>query len=127
MIINVTPGEIEVDRVDRVLDTEHAKAWHVDLVSKYAEIGYYSRCGNEAGVHLWAVDRTLYVVEELRKKPTDIMIGAPDGWIVLAECARYTCRIVAYNPYGEADSELAAADSTSRPAPKDKSWIEMED
>lgn len=95
--VTVTPGEIGINVVDRVLDTEHAKAWHLDLGSKYARVLSYSQGPHEATIHLHADERTLYV-EEPRGTCTNIHIQVPMEWIILAECARYTCRIVAYKP-----------------------------
>jgi hypothetical protein len=95
--VTVTPGEIGVNQINRVLDTEHAKAWHLDLGSKYAEVLSYSQSPHEATIDLHATEYTVYV-EEPRGTCTSIHIPVPMEWIILAECARYTCRIVAYKP-----------------------------
>lgn len=95
--VQVEAGEIGVNQINRVLDTEDAKAWHLDLGSKYSQVLSYSHGPHEATVHLYATEHTLYV-EEPRGVSTDICIQVPMEWIVMAECARYTCRIVAYKP-----------------------------
>src|SRR4051812_46000567 len=97
-LLLVEPGEITVERIDRVLDLPDAKAWHLDLRSKYASIAYYGRSGGQAIVALGANEHTLYVDETRSGLSTEVRIEVPDEWIVLAECARYTCRIAAYKP-----------------------------
>jgi hypothetical protein len=100
--VQVLAGEIDVDVIDVVLDTECAKAWNVGLSSKYARVSSYGVTGDKFQfhyVHLAADDHTLYVDEKLRGRSTEIGIEVPgDGWIVMAECAKRTCRIVAYKP-----------------------------
>jgi len=90
----VEAGEIEVGEIDLVLDTDRARAWHVDVASKYAEV--FGLGGRE--VLLGATDRTLSVNEARRGMLTKIGLDVPEGWTLIAECARYTCRVVAYLP-----------------------------
>lgn len=90
----ITPGEVRVERVDCVLDSPCSRAWHLDLRSKYASIGGVA----DDEVLLVATEETLYVDEALRGTPTVINLDVPDDWTVLAEVARYTCRVVAYQP-----------------------------
>ena|SRR6476469_959857 len=94
MEVGVEPGEIRVASVEVMLDWSLAKVWYVDLHSKYAEILTYS---NEE-VLLHAGERTLRLDESLRGKPTAIRLDLPDDWSLIVDCARYTCRIVAYRP-----------------------------
>lgn len=101
-LVQVLAGEIDVDVIDRVLDAEYAKAWSVGLRSKYAHVSSYGVTGDKFQfhyVHLAADNHTLYVDGKLRGRSTEIGIEVPgDGWIVMAECAKRTCRIVAYKP-----------------------------
>ena len=96
--VTVVPGEISVSVIDRVLDLPTARAWNIDLHSKYARVLSYSQGGDVASVHLYATEDTLHVVKELRQQTTAIRIQVPDDWIIMAEAGRYTCRIVAYKP-----------------------------
>jgi hypothetical protein len=90
--MKIEPGEIRVAGADMMLDRPRMKVWHLDLDSKYAEILSYST----SEVLLAAGDRTLRTDEEFKGQPTAVIIDLPDDWHVIAECARYTCRIVAY-------------------------------
>lgn len=90
--MNIEKGEVRVASVLMVLDRPNMKVWHIDLYSKYAEILAYST----DEVLLGAGDRTLRIDEQRKGQPTALIIGLPDDWYVIAECARYTCRIVGY-------------------------------
>jgi hypothetical protein len=89
----LTPGEIRVGEVVLVLDEPHVKVWHVDLLSKYAEVASYS--GDDV-IMLAAGTHTLRSDESRPGELTVIKLGLDDGWTVIAEAARYTLRIVAY-------------------------------
>lgn len=104
MIINdpsvrVRVGEIKVAVVDLVLDTEWAKAWHIGLGSKWADASSYAQDDGEARIYLQAIEETLDHDFDLRGTSTMIIVQVPDNWTILAECVRYTCRIVAYKAY----------------------------
>lgn len=90
--MNVAPGEIRVNEVVAVLDEPHAKVWHVDLGSKYAEV--LSTDGGQVLLH--AGERALGVDPDRAGCPTAFVLGLGDGWDVLAECTKGTLRIVAY-------------------------------
>lgn len=90
--MKIEPGEIRVAGADMMLDRPKMKVWHLDLDSKYAEILAYSG----AEVLLTAGERTLRIDENLKGQPTAVVLDLPDSWHVIAECARYTLRIVAY-------------------------------
>jgi hypothetical protein len=101
-------GEVQVGSVDCVLDDARVRAWDIDMVSKYAEVLGYS--GDNA-VMLHANERTLYVDEARRGRVTTIGVDVPDGWRVMAECARYTCQIVAYCPDGPSRTSAGRPDT----------------
>lgn len=90
--MRIEPGEIRVAGADMMLDRPKMKVWHIEVDSKYAEILAYS----ETEVLLTAGERTLRINEELKGQPTAVVIDLPDDWHIIAECARYTLRIVAY-------------------------------
>lgn len=102
--VEVVRGEIRVSAIDLMLDTDYARVWEVDLDSKYAEVG--SIC-DDGTIMLVGCDRTLRMDEECRGEATVITVPVPGGWTVMAECARYTCRIVAWKPVGRAPCEIA--------------------
>jgi hypothetical protein len=90
--LRITPGEIRVSGYVTVLDEPSVRAWHVDLDSKYAEVLAYS----EDEVLLIAGERTLGVDEDNRGTATSLTINLPEGWNVIVDCSRYTCRIIGY-------------------------------
>lgn len=91
--MRIAPGEIRVNAVDAILNEANVKVWHVDLHSKYAAILSLS----DEEVLLYAADDTIKVDESRRGTPTALVLpDLGDGWSVIAECARYTCRVVAY-------------------------------
>lgn len=92
MQISIEPGEIRVASVDNLLDEPYAKVWYVDLDSKYAEVLAVST----REVLLHASERTLRLDESSLGRPTALLFDLPDEWEVIVDCARYTCRIVAY-------------------------------
>jgi len=92
MTIVVEPGEIQVSGIDVMVDDPSAKVWHIDLATKYAAVLAYST----DRVFLWATEDTLWVDENRRGMPTALVLGLPDDWNVIVDCARYTCRIVGY-------------------------------
>lgn len=96
----VEPGEIQLHYALLVVDDQHAKAWNVDLHSKYAQVLScdYDDDGRPQ-VLVYAVGRTLRLNESLRGMPTRITLTSlNDSWQLMAECLRYTLRIVAYLP-----------------------------
>lgn len=92
--MKIEPGEVRVAHVAVVVDRPATTVWHVDLDSKYAEVVAYSN----SEVLLCAGDRTLGIDEKLKGQPTALVMNLPDDWLVMVECARYTCRIVGYKP-----------------------------
>lgn len=90
--MRIEPGEVVVNDVHLVIDYPDVKIWEVDLASKYAEI--FAFTGD--GVLLRANERTLYVDKSLPGVPTALINDLNDTWVTIAECARYTCRVVAY-------------------------------
>lgn len=93
--MRITAGEVRVNLAELVIDTAEFKVWLVDLESKYAELLTYS----DDEVVLIAGARTLRPDPARRGVPTVLHVDLPDGgerWHVLAECRRYTCRVVAY-------------------------------
>lgn len=91
--MRIEPGEIRVNAVGTILDETNVKVWHVDLHSKYAAILSLS----DEEVLLCAAGDTLGVDETHRGTPTAVALPAlGDGWSVMAECRRYTLRVVAY-------------------------------
>jgi hypothetical protein len=87
-------GEVEVSTAVLLIDHDDVQVWEVDLVTKYADVlGYGSDM-----VLLHATEHTIKANESQRGKATRIRLGLPvqAGWSVVAECARYTCQIVAY-------------------------------
>lgn len=92
-----TEGEIDVNVIDLVLDTEDVKVWHIDLHSKYAGIVGFSF--NQ--MLLYAEGDTLHVVEEQRGNATVLDFEVPEStpefhWHAIVDCGRYTARFVAY-------------------------------
>jgi hypothetical protein len=102
--VKVDRGEIIVseDGIVKVVDDPNAKAWEVDLMSKYAYVVALASMANRQAVILGASDRTLDIDTARRGDSTDFTIEFPEGedWILLAHCARYTLRIVAYRRPG---------------------------
>lgn len=96
--MRIEPGEIRVGEVLLVLDEEYVRVWHVDLDSKYAQAKVLSFSADEVLLH--AADRTKRVDEARRGRPTVLKVDLPDGWLIMVDCARYTCRIVGYRPSG---------------------------
>lgn len=101
--LHVIRGEVIVGSIDQVLHERSVIVWHVDLESKYAEIVAY----NSQQVILRAGASTAKIDESFRGRPTRLFTGLGDEWELIAESARYTCRVVAYRPDaggGEADT-----------------------
>lgn len=94
--MQVTQGEVRVAAIDLVLDSATCKVWHVNLDTKYAEIVAYS----EEQVFIGSSERTLRIDESKRGEPTILHLPGlfDEGWSIIADCARYTCRIVLYRP-----------------------------
>lgn len=90
-------GEIEVNDISLIVDTDDVKVWHIDLRSKYAGICGYS----DDSLHLMAEPDTKHVVEEKRGQSTVIEFRYPNDdldfyWFVIVDCSRYTARFIAY-------------------------------
>lgn len=90
----VVRGEVLIDDVTVLIDQPEVKVWIVELGSKYAQVLGYST----EEVLLVAGDRTPTIDQALRGRPTAVVVNLPEPWQIIAESARYTCRIVAYRP-----------------------------
>ncbi len=99
--LKVDHGAVVVSSIQKVLDDPNAKAWEVDLHTKYAVVVMQSMTDSKVGVHLGWNEGTLGLDESKPDKFTDFWLdfGSTEmrhNWQVLAACARYTLRIVAY-------------------------------
>ncbi len=92
--MRIERGEIRIDNVATLVDSRTCRAWHVSLDSKYAEILAYS----PDEVLLISGTRTTNLDPARRGHPTCLVIDLPLDWQVIADCARYTCRVVGYKP-----------------------------
>jgi len=95
----IEPGEIQMNYALRVVDDDHAKVWEIDLHSKYAEVLAYTHDEvGQPGILIHAGEHTLKLDESRRGMPTRIIAVGLDNWTVMAETARYTLRVIAYQP-----------------------------
>ncbi len=121
----VEEGEVEVSTADLLIDHPDVRVWELDLVTKYADVLGYS---SDGVVMLHATEYSIKVVEQARGQATLIHLGLPvtRDWAVLAMCARYTCRIVAYRDPGyderpRADQNQVAEEAVAaRPVTDDR-------
>lgn len=107
----IVPGEIRVSAALLVLDQPHARIWHLDLDSKYAQVLSYTA----QEVLLIADERTMGVDEALRGRPTAVAVKLPQGWNVMVDCSRYTCRIIGYRQDQVRDDQIYLVDSADTP------------
>lgn len=85
--LKITQAGVVVAGVDIVIDELNLKVWHVDLPTKGAKVLGFTH--------------QMVVLQDAYGVAVSIPLGLDDSWQVIAECARYTCRIVAYRetPY----------------------------
>lgn len=97
-MIAIEPGIVQTGEVTVIHDEPRFIVWHVDMLSKYAVVASVGSTNGKLFVSLGADDRTLDI--DSSRGLTDITIAFPGAheWIVMAECRRYTTRIVVYNP-----------------------------
>lgn len=95
--VKVNQGQIPIEDITVVVDTDHALVLKCDTRSKYAgdiSIGY-SQNGRWS-VDLWAGHRTL---DAMAGDPTEIKLTMnlhSEGWTVITDWRRYTVTIAAY-------------------------------
>lgn len=108
--LRVVPGRIAVNDVDCIVDLPEVKIWEVDLRTKYAVIislayggtGADGSSDREMTVVLGADEHTLKLDTSVSRPWTDLVWTRPPGpaWDLLADCARYTVRVVAWQRPG---------------------------
>jgi hypothetical protein len=86
----------------RVVDLPDVQVWHVDLRTKYADVGWYGVDEGVVEVSLVTSERTLNINPDA-EGPTILTFPVPvldtecdESWIVLADCSRYTARVIFY-------------------------------
>ncbi|MGV8910450.1 MAG: hypothetical protein ACOH1Y_15825 [Propionicimonas sp.] len=82
--VELTPGAIVINAVDRVVNDEHAKIYQVDCISKYFEA--YESFGPSPEVNLIATTATLHPDPDLA------------GWSIQVTHGRYAASIALWNP-----------------------------
>lgn len=102
-IYAVEPGEVRVNHVTHVISVPNVEIFELDLLTKYASVLYTSYDDTAVLVALHATRDTLHVAESHRGTATHFTVrvpaGRPSDWTCLAECSRYTVRVVLYRNF----------------------------
>lgn len=99
--LTITPGVARVNGASLAYSAPDIACIEIDMHSKYAVVGCVEGGGESPVVHIGADDRTLHTDT---RATADTQVAFPDyvGWeVFVAECCRYTCRVVLVRSEGE--------------------------
>lgn len=91
--MKIARGQIKVARIDQILTTPHVRVWIVDCESKRPVA--MVDASDRLTLHLYADEHTLRA-DRRYKRPTEIDLGAAEGWDAMCDAGRYAVRVVAW-------------------------------
>ena len=87
-------GKIRVGSIERVVDHDNVKIYHIDLTSKYPEDIWDMGTDDKTIISITASPRTLLIDEEAESEFTEITFDEGGDWVCLTDKGKYTVYVI---------------------------------